>query len=402
MTLDLLLSTTLFLAREGFRLGLGRGEGNGGVDNTRNGDDSKDAAADTARSAETKEWEANREQRFANTAYLSILSGFVASAVALGMHLHHCHTNAYGKETTADGSEGVGAMEMDYLYGGILYTMAALLEMLSEPYQIFCLRNLDVESRAAAEGAGNLGRAVVNVLLLGGLVDRILGSSLALRYPVSCFGAGHIVHAILLGGVFRWRKRGHIRRPRFVTGPCSSSAADTQTDSVVFRNFDLASLRLIGIFSAQSLFKHLLTEGDRIVLTLLGSSYDRGVYGMASSIGGIASRMLLQPVEENARLLFGRLGSEVESAEPVHRSNKLETLERTYTTLIKMVPYFGFVFASLGSNYTSILLRILAGNAWGSNEDATAALSAFCIYTRAATHERTKNMSGCFLLERSL
>lgn len=377
VTLDLLLSTTLFLAREGFRLGLGRGEENGdGLDNTRNGDDSMDDDADTG-ITETKERKSYREQRLANTAYLSIVSGFVASAVALGMHLHHCH----GKLTTADGSEDVGATEMDYLYGGILYTMAALLEMLSEPYQIFCLRSLDVDTRAAAEGAGNLGRAVVNVLLLGGLVDRLLGSSLALRYPVSCFGAGHIVHAILLGGVFRWRKKGHIRRPRFVTGICVGAQANAQNDSVISRNFDLASLRLIGIFSAQSLFKHLLTEGDRIVLTLLGSSYDRGVYGMASSIGGIASRMLLQPVEENARLLFGRLGSELESAERIHRSNKLETLQRTYITLIKMVLYFGLVFASLGSNYTSILLRILAGSTWGSNEDATAALSAFCIYT---------------------
>jgi oligosaccharide translocation protein RFT1 len=111
--------------------------------------------------------------------------------------------------------------------------------------------------------------------------------------------------------------------------------------------------------------------------------------------------MLLQPVEENARLLFGRLGNEVvtsagaatatenvsEEEEPEHaacfptHNNELETLERTYTTLIKMVLYFGLLFASLGSNYTSILLRILAGNSWGSNEDATAALSAFCIYT---------------------
>ena len=192
--------------------------------------------------------------------------------------------------------------------------------------------------------------------------------------------------------MLRWRKRGQIRGPRFVTNPANSGSA-------LSINLDLASLRLIGIFSAQSVFKHLLTEGDRIVLTLLGSSYERGVYGMASSIGGIASRMLLQPVEENARLLFGRLGNEVvagaatatgavsEEEEPEHEAwvpthrDELETLERTYTTLIKMVLYFGLLFASLGSNYTSILLRILAGNSWGSNEDATTALSAFCIYT---------------------
>jgi len=380
VTLDLLLTTTLFLAREGFRLGLGRGEGNDGGDNNR------DNSSGGATSTKMKVGESDREQRLANTAYLSILSGFMASAVALGIHLHHCHartTNGSTSSSSTSSSGDDGVLGMDYLCGGILYTTAALLEMLWEPYQIFCLRTLDVDTRAAAEGAGNLGRAVINVVLLGGLVDRILGTRLALRYPVSCFGVGHIFHAILLGCVFRWRKRGCIRTPSFVFVP-----TDAHKGSVISRNLDPASLRLIGIFSAQSLFKHLLTEGDRIVLTLLGSSYDRGVYGMASSIGGIASRMLLQPVEENARLLFGRLGSEVvaiskegepDSTEYVY--GKLETLERTYTTLIKMVLYLGLVFASLGSNYTSILLRILAGNTWGSNEDATATLSAFCIYT---------------------
>ena len=384
VTLDLLLSTTLFLAREGFRLGLGRGGGDG-----RNGDDPTGAVTTESKTKEMESSASDREQRLANTAYLSIVSGFVASAVALGTHLHHC----YHAQTTDGRSTGAaGILGTDYLCGGILYTTAALLEMLSEPYQIFCLRSLDVDTRAAADGAGNLGRAIINVLLLGGLVDRILGTGLALHYPVSCFGAGHIVHAMLLGGVLRWRKRGQIRGPRFVANPANRGSA-------LSVNLDLASLRLVGIFSAQSVFKHLLTEGDRIVLTLLGSSYERGVYGMASSIGGIASRMLLQPVEENARLLFGRLGYEVvtgaatatdavsEEEGPEHaawiptHNTELETLERTYTTLIKMVLYFGLLFASLGSNYTSILLRILAGNSWGSNEDATAALSAFCIYT---------------------
>ena len=173
----------------------------------------------------------------------------------------------------------------------------------------------------------------------------------------------------------------------------------------------------MAIFTAQSVFKHLLTEGDRIVLTLLGNSRDRGVYGMTSSIGGIASRMLLQPVEENARLLFGKLGGEIDvpasfsssdtgttaasaadddgttstaaisaATRRMHgtgsrRDKKIETMERTYRTLIKLVLYLGLVFASLATNYTSILLRVLAGNRWGSDAAATSALSAFCVYT---------------------
>ena len=39
------------------------------------------------------------------------------------------------------------------------------------------------------------------------------------------------------------------------------------------------------VFTQQSLFKHLLTQGDKIVLTLASSLFDQGVYAVVTNYG---------------------------------------------------------------------------------------------------------------------
>ena len=102
---------------------------------------------------------------------------------------------------------------------------------------------------------------------------------------------------------------------------------------------------------------------------------------------GLAARLLLQPLEENARLLFSRQGALVAHGNVAgdkgdtkdargYTSNLLQDLEDSYFFFVRVVLYIGFLFAAIGSNYSSVLLRLLAGSRWGSNPEATAALSA--------------------------
>ncbi len=133
------------------------------------------------------------------------------------------------------------------------------------------------------------------------------------------------------------------------------------------------------------------------------------MYALAASYGGLAARLLLQPMEENARLLFSRQGAlvsqhlETESSHSVEQNKtqnntdsegsnassetssfvwkQLKEMEDSYCFLLRAVLQIGLLFASIASNYTSILLRILAGTQWGLNAEASAALSAFCVYT---------------------
>lgn len=114
---------------------------------------------------------------------------------------------------------------------------------------------------------------------------------------------------------------------------------------------DYGQLKVAGALAGQSVVKHVLTEGDKIVLASAstsfsartcssgssssstdgglalaidgigmygegiggerrGSLYEQGVYAVASGYGSLAARLLFQPLEEAARLMFSQLGAE--------------------------------------------------------------------------------------------
>jgi len=277
---------------------------------------------------------------------------------------------------------------------------------------IRCLQRMDVATKARAEGAALLAKSVSCLCCLH-LTRR--GTNEGAGFAVTAFGISQLVYALTFTTIM-YRKamssEGGIRWPRRVRpttnakNPYREEDSKATTNPIAFAssNLDLRSLRLALAFTLQGLLKHALTEADRIVLSALAGSYDQGVYALASSYGGLAARMILQTVEENARLLFSRQGAlaaaarerrrrrrnaesnieekeKVEGSKTKERDDPLAELERTHLTLLRLVLYVGLLFASFGTNYAPVLLRALAGERWGANAEASAALSAFCVYT---------------------
>jgi hypothetical protein len=88
-------------------------------------------------------------------------------------------------------------------------------------------------------------------------------------------------------------------------------------------------------------------------------------------------------------LLFSRQGALVEkdkqsdskSTTKATTSKQIDEMQKSYSFLLRTVCLIGLLFATIATNYTSILLRLLAGFRWGSNSEAIQALSAFCVYT---------------------
>lgn len=445
IVLELLLGTALFVGREGFRLGLTKNIA--GVANGSSGEEEKedangaspgDCGVPTKRKFQRHESyldenkKENRQrdeqqmqqQRIINVSWLSVPTGAVLSILAVFMHLYSCSSN--NNTSNANASE-----MMDYKLAGILYCIASFIESLSEPLVIRCLQEMDVTTKAKAEGAALVCKAVACFGMLHltssvwfweamkAIVTRLElgvgGSGGQVCFAVTAFGVSQLVYAITFTTIMfrkaratkdgiRWPKRIH----PFVSNPYRSddtTAHQTQSGTTpLTQNFDLHTLHLILIFTLQGLFKHALTEADKIVLSTLAGSYDQGVYALASSYGGLAARLLLQPLEENARLLFSRQGAllaqQLQDATTTNGSrekdtqqyekkqtigggpnNLLSDLESTYCFLLRAVLYIGLIFATIATNYTSLLLRILAGDRWGSNSEASAALSAFCVYT---------------------
>ena len=292
--LELLLTTVLFISREGFRLAL-------------------------TRNISSDSW---------NVAWLTIP---VVSLVALSSLMWHLFFSSLAREDT------------DYRAGGILYCLAAWIEGCGEPAVLYFLRQMNIAKRASAEGIATVAKTITTIIGLRFLDEHV---------HVTAFGVAQLVYALTYSIYLYAGAWSHMVAPQF-------------------SSLDRSTCYMTLVFTIQGFFKHVLTEADRIVLSAMSSSYNQGVYAMGSSYGGMAARILLQPLEENARLLWSRLAG----------SNKRRELEESYVVLVKLVLYIGLIFSCVAVNYTNLVLSILAGRKWGGNEEAAAVLSAFCVYT---------------------
>lgn len=354
--LELLCSTTiLFLSREGFRLSLVR--------------------VSTTTESEKAKHDDEENSKIHNVAWLTIPFGVFLTLVSLCIHIHQC-------ENFDSSDEAMKVLQnvYDYKIAGFYYCLATIIEIISEPSMIYCLQTFKVEIRAKAEGIASITKAFSTVLLLSYLQsdqDKLSSNITKFIGPISTFGIAHIVYAITLTTTLFLNTKGAMPKLKW---PLS---------------FHRQALNLSVTFTIQSIFKHLLTEGDRIILSTLVSSYNSGIYAMVSSYGSIVSRMLFLPLEENGRLLFSNYHSQIVSLTNQEKglnenddrmkvkeelSSKIDQLEKTYVVLVKLVLYVGFFFISFGTNYTKTLLQILAGSKWGSNQQASHTLAVYCSY----------------------
>jgi len=270
------------------------------------------------RLALTKQTQANTP-RLWNTAWCTVIVHTVLAAVAAGWWVLQPDSKSSND---------------DYRLAGLLYCLAAWMEGLAEPRVLWCLRTVNISIKASAEGIGALLKTIATIASLLCFPN----------FPVTAFGVGQVSHALGISIVMYLYTRKHVPLPTWKNG------------------LDYETLRLTGIFTCQGIFKHLLTEGDRIVLSTLADNYHQGIYAIASAYGGMAARLLLQPLEENARLLWSRQNSAL--------------LQESYTVIVKAVLYIGAIFTFVAVNYTSVLVTIV-----GQPRDAAVVLSAFCVYT---------------------
>lgn len=440
--LELLLGTALFVGREGFRLALTKevSEHDSIVNDDVGDKDYDDNERNKNQSNMKHKNEMHTHQKIVNVSWLSIPTGAVLSIAALIMHLHSCKYLSLPQTDAATSDDLAKLNAFDYKIAGMLFCLASFVESLAEPLIIRCLQEMDVATKAKAEGVALLCKAVscFGVLYITAsswfqnLVDVHFmhptkidyGFDLKIQenpdagnnhFAVTAFGVSQLVYAIVYTAIIYRRGMlavGGIRWPKRIQTPIRNpyrNASKSRIVSSVFQNLDMKTLRLVIIFTLQGILKHGLTEADKIVLSSLAGSYDQGVYALAASYGGLAARLLLQPMEENARLLFSRQGAlvaqhlETMPSDCVEQkttkkttngegndtcteksslaSTQLKEMEDSYYFFLRAILHIGLLFASIASNYTSILLRILAGERWGLNAEASAALSAFCVYT---------------------
>ena len=150
--------------------------------------------------------------------------------------------------------------------------LAVWVELIGEPGFVVGVRMSRFRMRSVAEGSAVVGRCFVTYGVTMWLVKR----GLLETWGVLPFGVGQLVYAIVLTGVYLWSMDGGVSLvPRKVGG----------TEGEEGYWFHGPTMWFAVSVTGQSLFKHVLTEGDKLVLTLFTTPYTQGVYAVVSNYG---------------------------------------------------------------------------------------------------------------------
>jgi oligosaccharide translocation protein RFT1 len=213
----------------------------------------------------------------------------------------------------------------------------------------------------------------------------------------------------MLSTAVRWREAGAALLQ--VRSPAAAVRAFVGPES--------ASL-LLG-FAGQGIVKHMLTEGDRLLLAALASRSDRGAYAVVANYGSLAARLLFQPVEESVRRLTAqsRLGLSLRAASS-SRSETHELQEQqqqqqqprpagqkvvegdtaatspsgapgglspeqqgavaAFTASSYLVSWVGLAACSVGPAMAPLFVRYVMGRHWLQDSAVAPTLAVYCLY----------------------
>ena len=267
-----------------------------------------------------------------------------------------------------------------------MYSFAALIECIGEPcYNIF-QNTGNIKPRLSAETSAVFAKSVVTVFCVA-----------YLNLGVNGFGLAQVSYGIiyLLVLLTHWTSakhsmefnQNHFRLWDMLPKPLQYNQT---SPSLGILNYlfgsDVISIALT--LTGSSLLKHILTESDKIALTFTSSTYNQGIYAVTNNYGSLAARMIYLPLEDSSRLAFSKLAHEFRGN--MKNSIKLKNLseecsslyielKNTFIYLIRLVIFTGIFFIIFGIPYIPILVQYIFSIQWRSNETINS-LSMYCIY----------------------
>ncbi|KAI0438596.1 Rft-1-domain-containing protein [Xylaria telfairii] len=362
--LEVYYLSVLFFARESLRVAVQR-QGTSDDDGTshQEGRQGKQAAGVTD------------SQSVVNIAHLSLGLG-LASSLGLGW--------AYLRYVDA------ATASTPYLDTALrIYGVAALVELLSEPAFVVLQHRLRFGPRAAAESIATFMRCLITF----GAAN--WGWKQGLDLGVLPFALGQLAYGVGLLAVYVWygtglaRSEGFSLFPRGVDRNTASNKAKkppTRNENYALGYFFTPTLQLASSLMSQSLVKHVLTQGDTFLVSILSDPRSQGVYALANNYGSLLARLVFQPIEESSRNYFSKLLSS-SSASTVGGKTEDESTAKTqlrraranFQALLKFYVLLSVVVVSIGPYAAPLLVQIVAGPRW-SGSGAGGVLARYCLY----------------------
>ncbi|KAG6133208.1 hypothetical protein E4U38_002922 [Claviceps purpurea] len=361
--LEVYYLSVLFFSRESLRVAIQR-QGKQTVHHAEKA--GKDAAKSQQQAA------SRDDQAIVNLGFLAIGLGIFVS-IGLGwLYLAHGVSDST-RQTTPHLTTAL------YLYG-----IASFIELLSEPCFVLMQTRLAFGTRATAESVATFLRCIVVV------GSAVWASGRGVSLGLLPFALGQLTYGTALLVVYLISGYGLASSCGFSLLPHPVSTDGNFIASYLYR----PTLRLAGSMMAQSLFKHLLTQGDTFLISLFSTPEIQGNYALANNYGGLIARLLFQPVEESSRSYFSNLLSRASFSAPRGAdaaaasaakddqgipSPEVKEARQSFRTLTRLYLILSAVVVAIGPFASPSLIALVAGRRWAL-EGAGHVLGVYCFY----------------------
>ncbi|RDL37955.1 Rft-containing protein [Venustampulla echinocandica] len=299
---------------------------------------------------------AGKTQAIVNLAYVSIYLGAIFAVILAWLYLR-----------TIAGTPEI--LNIPYFQEALkLYGFAAVWELLAEPCFVVAQHRSMYKIRAAAEATATLLRCLATC------ASAVWASRTGHDLGVLPFAMGQATYAVSLAIVYYCSVRSMASAGGFhlTLTPIYSSDISAYVLSYFSRPLVILGTSLF----VQLLVKHVLTQGDTILIATFASPVAQGTYALANNYGGLLARLVLQPVEESSRNYFGKLLATVDGKPPkelvMKARSSLLSLLRAYVLLSVCV-------LAVGPTVAPLLLKVVAGSKWAMS-GAGDVLATYCYY----------------------
>lgn len=324
MFLEFLINTVLFFSREGIRLSAQR---------------VKDAETD---SDEKSDKHSATLQSIVNLGYIPLMIGTPLASVVVYWQ--------YGRF-----SELFKHMQLFKLSIALVW-LAIVVELMSEPFYILNQFNLNYDKRTRFETAAVTLSCFVNFGIVFSFKDSEIDG-----LPIVAFCAAKLVHSMVLFISYIWdyqnfkkkNKNIHTRPTKILVGHSNSYYFDHDAMAHFYTMF------------FNLCFKHLLTEGDKLVINSLCTIEEQGIYSLISNYGSLLARLVFAPIEESVRNFLTRLVQNTDTK--AHLETTVGILQR----IICFYLYLSIIIVIFGPLNSGFLVQKLIGSNWSNSVSDT-------------------------------
>lgn len=259
----------------------------------------------------------------------------------------------------------------------LLYCLGALFESLGEPFVNLFQNSLQIQPKLRAETIAIFARSFTTFVCI-----------VYFQFGLMSFGIAQVAYGFIyliatIENIRRTPIHGCILKfadflPKIRSGFfINDENVDNNDYSIV--NSEMVTFAWTSTLS--SLVKHVLTEADRITLSLTASSYDQGLFALANNYGSFITRLLFLPMEDSSRMVFSKMAAEIKQNGDLSDdgTTTLQDMADLFVFLFHSISTFILIFPTFGPNYVNLFVHLVFRSKWKSNESVMT-LGCYCFY----------------------